>query len=326
MRTERLFGDRLVNAVYSDTRERGSVLFRALTSARMSRLLGFLVYDSLAGPWLSRAGDGARSVGIDLSECVDPPEALDTPRKVFERKIRYWERRPMDDDPSTVVSPADAKMLAGSFSRTSRIFIKEKFFGLRALLGAKTPWIEAFSDGDFAVFRLTPEKYHYNHLPVSGRVSDIYDIEGDYRPCNPGATVVLSTPYSRNRRTVTVIDTDVEGGTGVGLVAMIEVAALMIGEIVQCYSDHRYDAPRAPRPGMFLEKGRPKSLYRPGSSTDLLIFQKGRVEFSPDIIMNMFRPGVRTRYSEGFGRPLVETEVALRSRIGRRRERGGMDG
>jgi phosphatidylserine decarboxylase len=41
-------------------------------------------------------------------------------------------------------------------------------------------------------------------------------------------------PYSKNKRVVTIIDTDVEGGTGIGLVAMIEVVALMIGDIVQC--------------------------------------------------------------------------------------------
>lgn len=320
IRTEHLFNDRLVNAVYSDDRERGSTLFRALTSARMSSLLGFLTYDSPLGARLSGAGKFSRKLGIDLSECVDSPEALDTPRKLFERKIRYWECRPMNEDPSAAVSPADAKMLVGSFSRTSRIFLKEKFFSFKDLLGEdKIRWREAFSDGDFAVFRLTPDKYHYNHLPVSGKAVDIYDIPGAYCPCNPGAVMALAAPYSKNRRVVTVIDTDVDGGTGVGLVAMIEVVALMIGDIVQCYSERKYEDPKPVAAGMFLKKGQPKSLYRPGSSTDVLIFQKGRVEFSFDIVMNMFHPGARSRFSEGFGRPLVETEVALRSEIGRKK-------
>ena len=55
-------------------------------------------------------------------------------------------------------------------------------------------------------------------------------------PVTPGAVVALVTPYSKNSRVVTIIDTEVPGGTGVGLVAMIEVVALMIGEVVQCYS------------------------------------------------------------------------------------------
>jgi phosphatidylserine decarboxylase len=68
-------------------------------------------------------------------------------------------------------------------------------------------------------------------------------------------------------------------------------------------------------PGMFLHKGLPKSLYRPGSSTTVLLFQPGCVQFAHDIVRNMFRPGVQSRFSQGFGRPLVETEVKVRSLI-----------
>ena len=50
----------------------------------------------------------------------------------------------------------------------------------------------------------------------------------------------MVTPYSKNRRHVTLIDTDVPGGSQVGMVAMVEVTALMIGDIVQCYSDEKY--------------------------------------------------------------------------------------
>lgn len=225
----------------------------------------------------------------------------------------------MPEDPGTVVSPADARVLVGSFLDASQFFIKEKFFEYEELIGRHKPaWGDAFQDGDVAVFRLTPEKYHYNHTPVAGRVLDVYELDGGYRPCNPGALMALDASFSKNRRVVTVIDTDVIGGTGAGLVAMIEVAALMIGDIVQCYSEQRYDAPRPVSPGMFLEKGMPKSLYRPGSSTDVLIFQKNRIRFSSDILANLHRPGVRTRFSEGFGRPLVETEVRVRSEIARR--------
>jgi hypothetical protein len=70
--------------------------------------------------------------------------------------------------------------------------------------------------------------------------------------------VSLATPYSKNKRVVTVIDTDVGGGTGVGWVAMIEVVALMVGDIVQCYSQSEYKNPRPVETGMFLQCGYPK--------------------------------------------------------------------
>lgn len=144
---------------------------------------------------------------------------------------------------------------------------------------------------------------------------DIYDLPGGYHSCNPGAVVQVVTPYSKNKRVVTIIDTDVLGGTGVGLVAMIEVVALMIGDIVQCYSSERYDNPRPLQPGMFLVKGAPKSLYRPGSSTDVLIFQQGRVSFADDLVSNMYASNVESRFSVGFGRSLVETDVKVRSLV-----------
>jgi phosphatidylserine decarboxylase len=226
----------------------------------------------------------------------------------------------MPDDEDAVVSPADARVLVGSLHEISLIFLKGKFFSFEELLGCgNSTWHEAFSGGDFAVFRLTPDKYHYNHTPVAGQVVDFYAIDGDYHSCNPTAVVSVATPYSKNKRVVTIIDTDVAGGTGVGLVAMIEVVALMIGDIVQAYSTKGYDAPRLIEKGMLLHKGQPKSLYRPGSSTDILIFQEGRMDFAGDILDNMRQAGVSSRFTQGFKRPLVETDIRLRSLLGRAR-------
>ncbi len=222
----------------------------------------------------------------------------------------------MDDSPEAIVSPADAKTLVGSFLDTSQLFLKGKFFDLDELLSTdRNNWREAFSDGDFAVFRLTPDKYHYNHTPVSGTVLDIYEIQGAYHSCNPSAIVSYITPLSKNKRVVTILDTDVEGGARIGLVAMIEIVALMIGDIVQAYSDTEYNDPRRVQPGMKLLKGRPKSLYRPGSSTDVLLFEKGRIRFSEDIVSNQKRKGIQSRYSQGFGCSLVETDLKVRSTI-----------
>ena len=150
------------------------------------------------------------------------------------------------------------------------------------------------------------------------RVADIYEISGSCHSCNPGAVVSQVTPFSKNRRVVTIIDTDVPGGTGVGVVAMIEVVAMMIGDIVQCYSTHGYDDPLDIGTGMFLERGCPKSLYRPGSSVDVLIFQPHRVVFSDDILANMRRQDVTSRFTLHFRAPLVETDVRVRSEVGRK--------
>ncbi len=316
--TEKLYWDGVVRFLYSSLRESAPMLFRAVTSARISSLLGFINYDHFLSGKISGHKGLLSACGIDLKESLEDPDRLDTLKKVFQRKIRYWECRPMPDDGSAVVSPADAKVLMGSFCETSSLFIKGKFFDYEELLRRdKTDWLAAFHEGDFAVFRLTPDKYHYNHTPVAGRVVDFYEIRGQYHSCNPEAVISVVTPYSKNKRVVTVIDTDVPGGTGVGLVAMIEVVALMIGGIVQCYSKTKYESPIPMSRGLFLEKGAPKSLYRPGSSTDILIFQKDRARFSEDIVRNLRCPSAESRFTNGFGQYLVETDVKVRSLIGR---------
>ncbi|OPY70050.1 MAG: Phosphatidylserine decarboxylase proenzyme [Syntrophorhabdaceae bacterium PtaU1.Bin034] len=315
LRTEYLYRDRVIRFIYSRVREDAPFLFRLLTSKRASSLIAFLNYDFFLSRRVSGIAPFFKASAIDRNEWLDPPEMLDTPKKIFERKIRYWHCRPMPDQRNAVVSPADSRMLVGSLANRSALFLKDKFFELEELV-ARSEWVKAFEKADFAVFRLTPDKYHYNHMPVSGRVVDFYEISGAYHSCNPGAVVTVVTPYSKNARVVTIIDTEVTGGTGAGLVAVIEVVALMIGKVHQRYSEHRYEGARPVEVGMFLEKGCPKSLYEPGSSTDILLFQPGRVRFDTRIVTNMHRPMASSRFTEAFGKPLLETEVKVRSLIG----------
>jgi phosphatidylserine decarboxylase len=314
VRTERLAADRIVRLLYSPVRERMPFLFRALTTPRMSAILGFVNYDLPGvGAWQVRRT--ALNMGIDFGECVDPSKAVRSPRNLFERQIRYWDCRPMPAAPWAVVSPADARCMIGSRRENSLLFLKEKHFTIGELLGERgASWDRAFSDGDFAVLRLTPDKYHYNHVPVSGWVADIYEVPGVAHSCNPSAVVIADT-HTKNKRVVTVIDTDVPGGTGVGYVAMIEIVAMMVGAVDQCYSAERYEHPKDLRVGMMLRRGQPKSLYRPGSSVDVLLFEESAVRFAGDLQVNSRRWDVSSRFSVGFGRPAVETDVKVRSLI-----------
>ena len=316
---EQPIADHLVRFTYNQLREQAPILLKALTSRRLSRLLGFWCYD-LDLPLPGRRGLRLlRRLGVDSQECLDPPESYTTARRVFERRLRYPQTRPLDPDPLAIVSPADARMVFGSLAETSGLFVKDKFFTLPALVGEHTPWTSVFAGGDFAIFRLTPDKYHYNHLPVTGVVVDIYEIDGVYHSCNPSAVVALAGIHNHNRRVMTILDTDVDGGARIGLVAMVEVAALMIGEIVQCYSAEGYADPCPVVRDMRLERGCPKSLFRPGSSTDILLFQKDRIVFAEDLRRNQVRQDVCSRYSLGFGAPLVETDLQVRSTIARAR-------
>jgi phosphatidylserine decarboxylase len=310
---EHLVADAVIGVLYSPALENAPWLTRLASSRRVSGALGYLNYDNLLS---SRATGMLRFLcesGSQVSECVGNLSDYDTPRKIFERQIRYWNCRPMHSHPRAVVCPADSRALLGSMAETSGLFLKQKFFSFPELLGDSSPWQHSFEGGDYAVFRLTPEKYHYTHSPVSGRVLDIYSVEGCYYSCNPNATVQMLTPFSKNRRVVTILDSDCDGGAAVGRVAMIEVVALMVGQIEQRYSECRYENPRPVEKGLFLRAGAPKALFRPGSSTVVLLFQPNRVRFASDLVENQRRGGVQSRFSVMLGRPLTETDVTVRS-------------
>lgn len=93
----------------------------------------------------------------------------------------------------------------------------------------------------------------------------------------------------------------------------------MIGEIDQRYSEQEYRDPKPMKRGAFLRRGCPKSLFRPGSSTTVLLFQEQRVDFCQDLLTNLHRADIPSRYSQGLGKPLVETDVKVRATIGRRK-------
>jgi len=314
LKDETFFGDRIVRLLYGAAREDRSVLLRTLTSPRVSKWLGYLNYDFPLGAKVTGARRFMERLGAMADECVDDPRTFRSARQVFERRIRYWDCRPMPEDPGVVVAPADSRMLHGSLARHDALRVKERFFAFEELLGRDRPrWPAAFDKGDFAVFRLTPEKYHWVHVPFDGRVADHYAVDGGCHSCNPGTLVSEVGPLSKNRRVVTILDTDA------GLVAVIEVVALMIGAVEQRYSDERYARPRPMEVGMPLRRGSPKSLFRPGSSTVVLLFERGRVRFDDDLERNLSHPFARSRFARGLaGERLVETDVDVRASIARR--------
>lgn len=320
---EQLLADRIIRALYSPRLEHAGWLTGLASSQYVSELLGYLNYDNLLSSRASGMQRFLRRSGINLAELVDDLGKLNTPRKIFERQIKYWQFRPLPHEACCVVCPADSRVVTGSISTTPAVPIKEKFFTFPELLGqseSQEP-TSRFWGGDYAVFRLTPEKYHYTHVPVTGVVEEFYAVEGRYHSCNPNATVHLLTPHSKNRRVVTILNSDCPGGSGVGRVAMIEVVALMVGQIEQRYSQVEYQAPRMVERGMLLQIGAPKALFRPGSSTVVLLFEAGRIRFAEDLVGNQRRRGIHSRYSAGFGEVLVETDVAVRSLLATSRGR-----
>ncbi|MBN1501589.1 MAG: phosphatidylserine decarboxylase [Spirochaetes bacterium] len=314
---EKLYGDTIINFLYSGRRENENFFLKVFSGRIFNDLLGFMNFDM---PFVSSLLNNRKFLernGVNLDECFHSVSWFDTPRKIFERQIRFWKYRPISGRDGDIVSPSDSKVIAGSLSEKSLLLIKNKFFNVEELVG-KSEWNELFKSGDFAIFRLTPDKYHYNHCPVSGTVVDFFELDGRYYSCNPAAVTKIVIPYSKNRRAVTVIDTDVENGSRAGVVAVIEVAALMIGDIEQYYCEKYYENPVKLTPGMHVETGCVKSRFRPGSSTVIVLFEKDRINFISEIIRNNSNTNVESRYSLAFNQNIVETEINARETFARR--------
>jgi phosphatidylserine decarboxylase len=303
-------GERLARLVYSDFplgRQGVARLFSGEWTTRIAALAAFDVPTSPAG---IRAFAARMAVRED--ELIRPLAAMRSRRDVFIRQIRYDTCRPMDDAPEAIASPADSKLIAGDLAADAAIRVKERFFDLDTLVGSRA-LAARFGGGAFGVFRLAPPDYHYFHAPASGVVVSRAEVEGTFYSVNPIALAAVDQILSSNRRVVIVIDTDVEGGSHVGRVAMIPVAAQVIGRIEMTYHDIAYECPAAVGEGLFVRKGRPMGLFHPGSSTVVLLFERGRIAWCPDFAFHRDRGGATTRYSANpFGRDL--TEVALRVR------------
>jgi phosphatidylserine decarboxylase len=317
VRNETLLYDRHIRWMYSSLRESAPWLFKWISSSpAINDWLATINFDKPIRDAQGVINALVVKADVRMDELLEPLPNAPTWRDFFGRKIRFWDCRPLSPDPRRVVAPCDSRVLLGNLNHQKELLIKEKFFSLVDLLDKKAAWIDKFRDADWAIFRLTPEMYHYNHCPVAGAVVDFYEIGGAYHSCNPTACIETVTPYSKNRRFVTIFDTDVPGGTGIGKVAMIEVVALLIGRVRQCYSHAQYKFPTTMYKGLMCKRGAVKSVFEPGSSTVVLLFEKGRVEFDSDLLVNQARTDAFSRFSKGFAEPMVETEIQVRSGIG----------
>lgn len=103
---------------------------------------------------------------LDMSEVRDPLHSFKTFNQFFYRKLKVGARPCANpDDPKTLVSPADCRMLAfPSISEATRVWIKGINFSVGKLLGDQA-LSKQYEGGSLAVFRLAPQDYHRYCIP-----------------------------------------------------------------------------------------------------------------------------------------------------------------
>lgn len=314
---EQFIGGWLTRILYADFPP-GQCGVARLFSARWATRIGALAFfDRPATPVQVR--NFATQLNVDLRELLEPIMMMETRTDLFVRRLRYETFRPLNDAAEQIVSPADCKLIVGKLSEDTVLRIKERFFDLGTLLGDGS-LAERFRGGDFGVFRLAPEDYHYFHSPVSGLVTDVFEVEGRYYSVNPHALASVQQVLSANRRSVVLVDTEVNGGSKVGTVALVAIAAQVIGRIELAYNASGYRDPQPVKKGLMLTKGQPLGLFRPGSSTVVVLLEPKRIDWCPDLLEQRDRTDTNTRFTKNlFGRKLTEIQVAVRDTVAYRK-------
>ncbi len=197
----------------------------------------------------------------------------------FTRKLKN-NARPVDTNSTITVSPADGKLLAYADISNSDFIIKGYRFDILSFLN-NADLAKNYLDGTLVIIRLAPLDYHRFHFPISGRVSPITRIDGDYYSVNPLALRKIIEIFCLNKREFIIISNPLFGD-----VVMAEVGATMVGSIIQTYT------------GNFVKKGEEKGYFKFGGSSVVLLFEKNKIRIDDDLLINTLK-GYETAIKEG---------------------------
>ena len=167
---------------------------------------------------------------VNLQEMANTSlKQFNTFNEFFTRQLDP-QKRPIDDDPESVISPVDGKIAEfGEIKNGLLLQTKGVLYSISDLVGKKMARI--FKDGYFITLYLSPSDYHRIHTPVSGTINDFSYFSGNLWPVNDLGVSLIGGLFSLNERIVTSIKSEC------GTVAVVKVGATVVGKIKLNYSD-----------------------------------------------------------------------------------------
>jgi len=178
--------------------------------------------------------------------------------------------RPLDRDPSTLVSPCDAIVGAcGAISGTELMQVKGSSYNLEDLLQDRE-LAASYRDGSYVTLRLTAGMYHRFHAPCDCLVQQITHIWGDAWNVNPVALRRVERLYCKNERVVirTALPTTDH------LVTLVPVAAILVAGIRLRFLELIVDPRRYSSPPIqcrvVFRKGQEMGWFEHGSTVIVL--------------------------------------------------------
>lgn len=267
--------DRFLSLLYGTSV--GRLLLKPLTAPPLSRLAGRFLSTGASRMFIRPF---IRSNHIDM--CEYEPGPFPSYNAFFSRKI-LPEKRPVDMDPSHLISPCDSKLTALPITQDCFFTLKHTPYTAASLL-RKDALAAEYAGGWALIFRLTVDDYHRYCYPCDGEKEDNVFLPGVLHTVNPIANDFFPI-YKENAREYTVLHTDTFGD-----MIMMEVGALLVGKIV----NHHGTAS--------VKRGQEKGFFQFGGSTVVLLLKKDTVTIDTDILENSAQ-GIETvvRFGEKIG-------------------------
>jgi phosphatidylserine decarboxylase len=212
-----------------------------------------------------------------MSDAVErEPTAYPSFNDFFTRALRPG-TRPIDEDPTAIVSPVDGTVSeAGTLTADRLLQAKGHEYTLCALLAGNAAWERTFAGGIFATIYLAPYNYHRIHMPLTGELRESFYVPGRLFSVNRTTAKLVPGLFSRNERVFCGFD-------AAGLPwAIILVGALNVGSMATVWHGdvtprkHRevtalpVDEVLAPKT---LAKGDEMARFNMGSTVILLLPQ-----------------------------------------------------
>ena len=261
--TEKVPSGGMMRFLYSQNVMGRFLLWAIIKRRVLSVIVGWYMSSSLSSRSVHKF---VKKYDIDLSDYIVPESGFKHFNRFFYRKIKP-EARPIQDG---IVSPADGKILVfPSIDKAQLFYVKGERFNLEKFLNDAS-LAEKYHGGAMAIVRLAPTDYHRFHFPISGYVGENQRLEGDYYSVSPLALRQNMRIFCENKRAYVTLDSE-----ELGQVIVSEVGATLTGGIIQSHW-----------PNIDVKKGEEKGFFAFGGSTVIVLFQKGKMTFSDDLLKN----------------------------------------
>lgn len=273
---------------------------RVLPRMRLSRALGSLTSAHAPQPVVNAAIQAfVRVYGVDLSEVEMPPGGFRTFDDFFTRRLREG-LRPVDPDPTVLVSPADGRMEdLGEISPDGELIVKGQPYTAADLLGDAED-AKSYEGGRYFIVYLSPRDYHRVHAPACGDVQYSRYVPGTLFPVNSIGIDHIPQLFARNERLAIVQESAVHGR-----VTTIMVGAIGVGRIGLSFDEvetNRGDVPGVRRyadSSVKRDRGEELGVFHMGSTAIVMTPPECRLEVFAE-------PGSAVRMGESIAKGAVD--------------------